>query len=412
MMGTLPLQIILIGVTGVGKSTLANTIATGLSNVDPDERDRLTQIFAVCNGAESCTTATKREIVKHKSRELSIVDTPGFMDTSGSDTGIMQAFRAFLNNNQNASGVLLVLNATDCRITEVHQAMFRTVGEVFGKEVGRIFGVAFTHMSQNAKEKRKREVKGQSEKSMIASWTSALKSRDILCPANDKWFFLDAEFAHDDKDEVVFAQKERQRLLDWALSNPVVKTEMRLELEQKQQEYLHLARQTGDIKDAMLKLSKDIFARLKELVGVDKKWRRQQGKEYFEFQPNRGGNAIIGILSLGMEVQVDRFRLYFEATDGDGDNADDDLVDHFLTMTTELTLRQIEAIMNRKKVGLRDFRTSRLVKYGAMHRNNILNITLVLCGTGGFEALAKAAATAADSIRATKMGKPKEASWK
>ncbi|KAA8495193.1 GTPase IMAP family member 7 [Porphyridium purpureum] len=411
-MGTLPLQIILIGVTGVGKSTLANTIATGLSNVDPDERDRLTQIFAVCNGAESCTTVTKREIVKYKSRELSIVDTPGFMDTSGSDTGIMDAFRAFLNNNQNASGVLLVLNATDCRITEVHQAMFRTVGEVFGKEVGRIFGVAFTHVSQNAKERRKREVKGLSEKSMIASWTSALRKRDILCPANDKWFFLDAEFAHDDENEVVFAQKERQRLLDWALANPVVKTEMRLELEQKEQEYLNLAKQTGDITAAMLQLSKDIFAKLRELVGVDRRWRRPEGKEYFEFQPNRGGNAIIGILSLGMAIHADRYRLHFEATDGDGDNADDDLVDYFMTISTELTLRQIEAIMNRKKVGLRDFRTSTLVKYGAVRKNTILNITLILCGTGGFRALSEAATTAAETIGGTMTRKPVEMRWK
>merc|ERR1711884_555204 len=74
-------HLIILGATGVGKSSLANVLIG-----QPPDCDNCT--FAVCPGGDSCTKETKYAIgnwTGNASLEFTIVDTPGFGDSDGED---------------------------------------------------------------------------------------------------------------------------------------------------------------------------------------------------------------------------------------------------------------------------------------------------------------------------------------
>uniref|UniRef100_A0A7S1TJY3 AIG1-type G domain-containing protein n=1 Tax=Erythrolobus australicus TaxID=1077150 RepID=A0A7S1TJY3_9RHOD len=400
-----PLQIILIGETGVGKSTLSNFLYSGVSGQVEGQ-----ETFKRGHGAESCTSDTKREYFKFNGQTLSIVDTPGLNDSGGDDKVVLQAFRKFLDENQNASAVVLVLNGTAPRITPFHQEMFRMVREIFGDDVDKILGVCLTNVAYSSSAIKKRKSKNQSDDSMKDSPIELLKKNNIFCPRKQNWYIIDAEYDPEEEEESRIALASRERLLQWAANNPIVKTTFRIDLEQKEQMYLQVAKETGELRKNLLELSAVVFQKLGELVSPNAVFKRKTSKEYFEYQPNKAKNAVIGILSLGMCVMVDKVRITFESTDGDGDDSDDRMVETLLYAVKDFTLQSLQRMLTNKDIGLRDFEVSQTHRSGATEQD-IKVLKMVLCGTQGFAALAQAATNKAAEMTKTKVNR-QETSWK
>ena len=74
-------HLIIIGATGVGKSSMANVLLGQAPDCD-------NCTFAVCQGGDSCTKETKYAVgnwTGDATLGFTIVDTPGFGDSDGED---------------------------------------------------------------------------------------------------------------------------------------------------------------------------------------------------------------------------------------------------------------------------------------------------------------------------------------
>ena len=115
-------HLIIIGGTGVGKSSLANV----LLGQSPD-CDNCT--FEVCSDLYSCTKETKYAVgnwIGIADQEFTIVDTPGFGDSEGEDNELINEMVDTLKNVvKTANGFLLVSKGTDTRFNAATTQMIR-----------------------------------------------------------------------------------------------------------------------------------------------------------------------------------------------------------------------------------------------------------------------------------------------
>ena len=115
-------HLVIIGATGVGKSSLANVLLG-----EPPDCDNCT--FTVCSGTNSCTKETKYAVgnwTGTADQEFTIVDTPGFGDSDGEDNMLINEMVDTLKNVvKTANGFLLVFKGTDERFDEGTTQMIR-----------------------------------------------------------------------------------------------------------------------------------------------------------------------------------------------------------------------------------------------------------------------------------------------
>ena len=115
-------HLIIIGATGVGKSSLANVLIG-----QPPDCDNCT--FAVCSGGDSCTKNTTYAVgnwTGFAGQEFTIVDTPGFGDSDGQDNMLINEMVDTLKNViKTTNGFLLVFKGDDERFDEKTTQMIR-----------------------------------------------------------------------------------------------------------------------------------------------------------------------------------------------------------------------------------------------------------------------------------------------
>ncbi|KAF9237658.1 P-loop containing nucleoside triphosphate hydrolase protein [Melanogaster broomeanus] len=117
------IRIAVMGATGSGKSTFIN-LASGSD-------------LPVGRGLESCTSEvrTSRPFLLN-GRIITLIDTPGFDDTSRSDTDILSSIAAYLSNTyeQGAklAGIIYMHRISDIRIGGTSKRNFRIFRELCG----------------------------------------------------------------------------------------------------------------------------------------------------------------------------------------------------------------------------------------------------------------------------------------
>ena len=121
-------RILIVGATGVGKSSLANV----LIGCDP-LADGCT--FPVGRGYTYTTRETKIGTGKWlgTGQEITVVDTPGFGDSSGRDILLIQEMTDVLNNQLGYTNtIMLVLEANTPRFTSGLEDMLKEMTAIFG----------------------------------------------------------------------------------------------------------------------------------------------------------------------------------------------------------------------------------------------------------------------------------------
>ena len=120
-------KIVIVGQTGVGKSTLANVLLGQDVNCE-------NCTFPICNGYESCTKETTYATGKWlgSGLDFTIVDTPGFGDSDNDDNNLIDEMMQILKETiEGANTLVLLVDGSDERFDASLQQMMREMQVIF-----------------------------------------------------------------------------------------------------------------------------------------------------------------------------------------------------------------------------------------------------------------------------------------
>eukprot|EP00091_Calanus_sinicus_P023341 TRINITY_DN7828_c0_g1_i3.p1 TRINITY_DN7828_c0_g1~~TRINITY_DN7828_c0_g1_i3.p1 ORF type:complete len:374 (-),score=63.07 TRINITY_DN7828_c0_g1_i3:19-1140(-) len=136
-------HIVMLGATGVGKSSLGNVLVGGPPECEEieDPSEMVTQPlncwFGVCHSATSCTKGTQYAtgLFVGNGDSFTIIDTPGFGDSAGDDNILItQMVDSLKNQIKTANIFVLTMNGQSERFDTLIQQMLREVEALFGTQ--------------------------------------------------------------------------------------------------------------------------------------------------------------------------------------------------------------------------------------------------------------------------------------
>ena len=164
-------HLVIIGATGVGKSTMANV----LIGQSPD-CDNCT--FPVCPGGDSCTKETSYAIGNWTGiagQEFTVVDTPGFGDSDGQDNLLINEMVDTLKDVlKTTNGFLLIFKGDDERFDEKSTQMIREMEALFGNGFWDHVTLGVSHWAFDQQSVNQRNFSGKTE-----SWWTEEKNKQL-----------------------------------------------------------------------------------------------------------------------------------------------------------------------------------------------------------------------------------------
>ena len=135
-------KIVLIGIMGNGKSSVANLFAGK-------------EYFKVSNGVDSCTL----NISSYKNGEIEIFDTEGLNSGKNKDVeNLQKMINTFKKEKMNA--IFIVNNGEICRIDDSLEKVIRQICKLFvGKYIWKQIGIIFTHYGTDIEDQE--EIRGR-----------------------------------------------------------------------------------------------------------------------------------------------------------------------------------------------------------------------------------------------------------
>jgi len=144
--------IVTLGMTGCGKSTLCNRLKGDSSRRgDGSSLPEEDQCRTSGRGG-SCTREPQKISVEIGDDKISVVDTPGFNDSSGKDRKLMNALCKYLRGCGGINAFVLVRNGANVRFDGAFQSMLRQYHDVFGDEFFKRLIIVVTRIEAFARE--------------------------------------------------------------------------------------------------------------------------------------------------------------------------------------------------------------------------------------------------------------------
>jgi len=129
-------RIVIMGQSGVGKSSIGNVLA----GCEPSNEEEEC-FFPVCSGTDSCTTETSIASAEYLGKwanetygDVTLVDTPGFGDSSGDDTPLLANMIEILKNTLGNANLLLLCQEGGGRFSPSTITMLLELESMFGRE--------------------------------------------------------------------------------------------------------------------------------------------------------------------------------------------------------------------------------------------------------------------------------------
>ena len=194
------ISILLIGLSGHGKSSLGNFLLGK-------------QIFKVSGGCELCT----RNISSYASGNLTIIDTPGFYSVNNYNQNnnilFIKEIKEYIDKSKNITAILIVISSHEKRITQDFQNLIKIICNNFKYDI--LCRIAFVFTKSYFRKKELKQIK-QESKYFISETNKLIESfyGKSFNPELFHSFFVDSDFENIDYDNRV----ERNHIIEWAKS--------------------------------------------------------------------------------------------------------------------------------------------------------------------------------------------------
>ncbi|KAI4808393.1 hypothetical protein KUCAC02_000455 [Chaenocephalus aceratus] len=127
-------RIVILGKTGVGKSSVANTIFGE-------------EVFKTISSTKSVTSTCQAEIRSVNGRSITLVDTPGFFHTDKSEGVLKSEIIKYITECALGPHAFLIVLKVE-KFTEHEEAVINKISQYFSEKVFNYATVLFTHGDQ------------------------------------------------------------------------------------------------------------------------------------------------------------------------------------------------------------------------------------------------------------------------
>ena len=200
----LNIQLLLIGKTGHGKSSLGNFLL--------GQKD----LFKVYDVPTSGTQDTS----KSERNGLTIIDSPGLLDSGNDanknkDVEHYKELVYFIKSLKNLNGIIIVMNSQEMKISEDIQTMLKMICNTFEYRHFKFISFVFTKFQGKKKELEK--IKKNKEEFVVQAKELIKKfyGKNEL-PGTLPYFFIDSDLDEPDEDSL----KARENIFIWASGLP------------------------------------------------------------------------------------------------------------------------------------------------------------------------------------------------
>ena len=202
--GKLNIQLLLIGKTGHGKSSLGNFLLG----------EKLFKVYDV-------PTPETRDTLKFERNGLTIIDSPGLLD-SGNDANKNKDAEHYekllytIKSLNNLNGIIIVMNSQDMKFSEDIRTMLKMICNTFEHRHFKYISFVFTKFFGKKKELEKIRKNKEEFVKQTKELIKKFYGKNEL-PGTLPYFFIDSDLDEPDKDSL----EARENIIAWASGLPI-----------------------------------------------------------------------------------------------------------------------------------------------------------------------------------------------
>jgi len=318
-------RVVILGATGVGKSSLANVLVGRDKNYNG--RQFSSGCFKVSTGLDSITKETCADqgywLGNTSSTRFTVIDTPGFGDSLLAEEKTIESLVTTLRDEIKYVHVFIIaFKQTDNRMTNSLRSMISLFEKMFGRKFWDNAILEATHWNHGDQAERIRmDHTGQAITQRF--WTSEFNrilTKEYSLKRPLKSVFIDTFYHPDSEEETRIFQEETQKLLNYTLSREAFECkDIEIALTEIQQMQLQIDDHVAEEEQARLRIE-NLIREKKRLTSLIKQnqhafttpdpnsARRQGDGEYCQvnrcYTPTEFGLFGIGAVIVGVMVGV------------------------------------------------------------------------------------------------------------